>query len=192
MKKEINKFFIKQRQILSNYIPFAYINLESDYKLLWWYTDEKMWFDASDFVNNLKISKRYLRGWLYKYIYLRLIKKHILKIVAKNMFDVYPTKMEDSYILEEKYTGYKFLVRRYDLDEDSCKGSVHLIDSSNNFLLLRKTEQASKQLYTVIMDRLTQYINHRQALQPFFDKELKEYSISAESLIDAFDDSLFE
>lgn len=95
------------------------------------------------------------------------------------MFEVYYTKKKDAYLLEAKSTGDKFYVTtRKTLGypkkaKRPYKGTVWLI-KNGKFILLKMTDSSSRQLYSAIMDRLTQFIQRQEEIQSLIKQEEQE------------------
>ena len=106
------------------------------------------------------------------------------------MFDVYYTKKKDCYLLEAKNTGDKFYVKTQKCSgypksaKRPYKGTVSLI-KNDKFIPLRMSDPSARQLYSAIMDRLTQFIIRQQAIQSSIkEQEEKQYALLEQNLDD--------
>lgn len=106
------------------------------------------------------------------------------------MFDVYYTKKKDAYLLEAKSTHDKFYVtvtktKGYPKSaKRPYKGTVWLI-KNNKFILLRMADASSRQLYSAIMDRLTQFIQRQDEIQALIkEEEQAQYDLLEQNLDD--------
>lgn len=83
------------------------------------------------------------------------------------MFEVNYTKHKNCYLVVTKSTGDKFYVRVSPClgypktAKRPYKGQVYLI-KNNKFIKLNMAESSSRQLYSTIMDRVTQFIQRQQ------------------------------
>jgi hypothetical protein len=106
------------------------------------------------------------------------------------MFDVYYTKKKDAYLLEARSTGDKFYVTiRKTLGypkkaKRPYKGTVWLI-KNGKFILLKMSDSSSRQLYSAIMDRLTQFIIRQEDIKASIkEQEEEQYSLLEQNLDD--------
>lgn len=83
------------------------------------------------------------------------------------MFEVNYTKHKNCYLVVAKSTGDKFYVKVSPClgypktAKRPYKGQVYLI-KNNEFIKLNMAESSSRQLYSTIMDRVTQFIQRQQ------------------------------
>lgn len=106
------------------------------------------------------------------------------------MFDVYYTKKKDCYLLEARNTGDRFYVKSQKCSgypktaKRPYKGTVYLI-KNNKFIPLRMSDPSARQLYSAIMDRLTQFIIRQQDIEASIKEEEEEkYSLLEQNLDD--------
>lgn len=106
------------------------------------------------------------------------------------MFDVYYTKKKDCYLLEARNTGDKFYVKTQKCSgypkkaKRPYKGTVSLI-KNNQFIPLRMADSAARQLYSAIMDRLTQFIQRQQDIEASIkEEEQLQYTLLEQNLDD--------
>lgn len=106
------------------------------------------------------------------------------------MFEVYYTKKKDCYLLEAKNTGDKFYVKASKCSgypksaKRPYKGTVSLI-KNDKFIPLRMSDPSARQLYSAIMDRLTQFIIRQQDIQASIkEQEQNQYTLLEQNLDD--------
>lgn len=108
------------------------------------------------------------------------------------MFDVYYTKKANCYLLEARNTGDRFYVANVQKTSGYPKSakrpyksnSIYLL-KNNKFILLRMSDPSSRQLYSAIMDRLSQFIQRQQEIQQTIKEEEElQYSLLEQNLDD--------
>lgn len=106
------------------------------------------------------------------------------------MFEVYYTKKENCYLLEARTTGDKFYAKVSKsvgypkTAKRPYKGTIYLI-KNDNFIPLRMADESSRQLYSAIMDRLSQFIQRQQQIQQSIkEQEETQYSLLEQSIED--------
>lgn len=108
------------------------------------------------------------------------------------MFDVYYTKKANCYLLEARNTGDRFYVANVQKTSGYPKSakrpyksnSIYLL-KNGKFILLRMSDPSSRQLYSAIMDRLSQFIQRQQEIQQTIKEEEEEqYSLLEQNLDD--------
>lgn len=106
------------------------------------------------------------------------------------MFDVYYTKKPNAYLLEARSTKDRFYVKVSKSQgypkkaKRPYKGIIYLI-KNDKFIPLRMTNPSSRQLYSAIMDRLTQFIQRQEDIQASIaQQEEEQYTLLEQNLED--------